>query len=47
MMASSLYLRIADGLAPEFEVIGSGADGVIVVDDDDRVWRVTAEELPA
>jgi hypothetical protein len=46
-MAWPLYLRIADGLAPEFEVVGSGTDGVIVVDDDGREWRVTAEEVPA
>lgn len=46
-MVWPLYCRIADGLAPEFEVVGAGVDGVFVVDDDGREWRIIAEEVPA
>ncbi len=46
-MAWPLYLRIADGLAPEFQVVDASTDGVLVVDDDGVQWRVRAEEEPA
>jgi hypothetical protein len=47
MSPDVVHLRIADGLAVEFEVVDSGTDGVVVVDDDGLQWRVTAEEVPA
>jgi len=47
MMAWPLYLRIADALAPEFEVAEATDEGVLAVEYDGRQWQIKAEEVPA
>ena len=47
MSTWALYLRIADGLATEFETAEATPDGVLVVTSTGTEWLLVAQEVPA